>query len=134
MKYLLDTDICIFIIKQKPQEVVDRFLQLKPGDIGISTVSTSELYYGASKSQRIKENTAALNDFLLPLKVLLYNELAAVHYGDIRADLERRGQLIGPMDMMIAAHAMSLDIPLVSNNTNEFSRIKGLQLENWVDR
>ena len=134
MKYLLDTDICIYIIRKKPKEVIERFLELDPGDIGISTVSTSELYYGASKSQHIKKNTAALNDFLLPLEVLEYNELASVHYGDIRADLEHRGQLIGPMDMMIAAHALSLDIPLISNNTNEFSRVKRLKLQNWVDR
>jgi len=132
MKHLLDTDICIYLIKQKPPEVLKHFSRLSTGDIGISSVSTSELYYGASKSQRVQENTEALNDFLLPLDIMPYNEIASTFYGTLRVDLERRGQIIGMMDMMIAAHALSLDIALVTNNVREFSRVQGLQVENWV--
>ncbi|RTZ65351.1 MAG: VapC toxin family PIN domain ribonuclease [Aquificaceae bacterium] len=134
MKYLLDTNICIYIIKRKPREVIERFLALEVGDIAISSVSTSELYYGASKSQRVVENTNALNEFLMPIEVLSYNEASSVIYGEIRARLERKGQVIGAMDMMIAAHALSLNIPVVTNNVKEFERVEGLMVENWVNR
>ena len=132
MKYLIDTNICIYIIKRKPPEVIARFIDLDIGDIAISSVSTSELYYGASKSQRVEENTKALNDFLMPIKVVSYNEASSVIYGEIRATLEKQGQVIGGMDMMIAAHALSLGVPLVTNNTKEFQRVEGLTVENWV--
>lgn len=132
MNYLLDTNICIYLIKRKPPEVLQRFLQLQPGSVFISSVTTSELYYGAQKSQRVQTNLEALNNFLLPFRIVDYDESASFLYGELRADLEKRGQPIGPLDMMIAAHALSLDVPLVTNNTKEFERVRGLKLENWV--
>ncbi len=132
MNYLLDTNICIYLIKRKPPEVLQRFLQLSPGSVFISSVTTSELYYGAQKSQRVQTNLEALNHFLLSFRIVDYDESASFLYGELRADLEKRGQPIVPLDMMIAAHALSLDVPLVTNNTKEFERIKGLKLENWV--
>ncbi|CAG0910265.1 unnamed protein product [Darwinula stevensoni] len=133
MNYLLDTNICIYLIKRKPPEVLQRFRQLQPGSVFISSVTTSELYYGAQKSQRVQTNLEALNNFLLPFRIVDYDESASFLYGELRADLEKRGQPIGPLDMMIAAHALSLDVPLVTNNTKEFERVKGLRLENWVE-
>lgn len=133
MNYLLDTNICIYLIKRKPPEVLQRFRQLQPGSVFISSVTTSELYYGAQKSQRVQTNLEALNNFLLPFRIVDYDESASFLYGELRADLEKRGQPIGPLDMMIAAHALSLDMPLVTNNTKEFERVKGLKLENWVN-
>lgn len=132
MNYLLDTNICIYLIKRKPPEVLQRFLQLSPGSVFISSVTTSELYYGAQKSQRVQTNLEALNHFLLSFRIVDYDESASFLYGELRADLEKRGQPIVPLDMMIAAHALSLDVPLVTNNTKEFERVKGLKLENWV--
>ena len=132
MNYLLDTNICIYLIKRKPPEVLQRFRQLQPGSVFISSVTTSELYYGAQKSQRVQTNLEALNNFLLPFRIVDYDESASFLYGELRADLEKRGQPIGPLDMMIAAHALSLDMPLVTNNTKEFERVRGLKLENWV--
>ena len=132
MNYLLDTNICIYLIKRKPPEVLQRFLQLQPGSVFISSVTTSELYYGAQKSQKVQTNLEALNNFLLPFRIVDYDESSSFLYGELRADLEKRGQPIGPLDMMIAAHALSLDVPLVTNNTKEFERVKGLKLENWV--
>ena len=132
MNYLLDTNICIYLIKRKPPELLQRFLQLSPGSVFISSVTTSELYYGAQKSQRVQTNLEALNHFLLSFRIVDYDESASFLYGELRADLEKRGQPIGPLDMMIAAHALSLDVPLVTNNTKEFERVKGLKLENWI--
>lgn len=134
MNYLLDTNICIYLIKRKPPEVLQRFRQLQPGSVFISSVTTSELYYGAQKSQRVQTNLEALNNFLLPFRIVDYDESASFLYGELRANLEKRGQPIGLLDMMIAAHALSLDVPLVTNNTKEFERVKGLKLENWVDQ
>lgn len=133
MNFLLDTNICIYLIKRKPPEVIQRFRQLQPGNVFISSITTSELYYGAQKSQQVATNLEALNNFLLPFRIVDYDESAAFLYGELRADLEQRGQPIGPLDMMIAAHALSLDISLVTNNTREFKRVKGLKLENWVN-
>jgi tRNA(fMet)-specific endonuclease VapC len=132
MNYLLDTNICIYLIKRKPPEVLQRFQQLQPGSVFISSVTTSELYYGAQKSQWVQTNLEALNNFLLPFRIVDYDESASFLYGELRADLEKRGQPIGSLDMMIAAHALSLDVPLVTNNTKEFERVRGLKLENWL--
>ena len=132
MKYLLDTDICIYIIKQKPSWVVPKFKAHAVDSIGISTVSVSELYYGVAKSQHATQNGQALQEFLLPLNIAPYDSHAAEIYGPIRATLERSGNTIGPLDMMIAAHALSLDATLVTNNVSEFSRVAGLRIENWA--
>ena len=132
MKYLLDTDICIYIIKQKPSWVVHKFQAHAVDSIGISTVSVSELYYGVAKSQHVAQNGQALQEFLLPLNIATYDPHAAEIYGPIRATLERAGNTIGPMDIMIAAQALSLDVTLVTNNVSEFSRVAGLRIENWA--
>lgn len=132
MKYLLDTNICVFVIRQKPQRVVQRFQQQQPDDLAISTVTLAELRYGADKSSDPNKNHAALDAFLAPLEVTPFDADAAERYGRVRADLEGRGVPIGPLDTMIAAHALSLNVPLVTNNTREFSRVAGLTVQDWT--
>jgi tRNA(fMet)-specific endonuclease VapC len=132
MKYMLDTNICIALIKRKPPKILRRFHSLAVGDIGISTISLGELRYGAAKSQSAEKNLQALEEFLLPLEIADFDENAASAYGPIRADLEKAGTPIGRLDTQIGAHALSLDIVLVTNNTKEFRRIKGLRVENWL--
>jgi tRNA(fMet)-specific endonuclease VapC len=129
---LLDTNICIYIIKRKPDEVLRRFQQYHPGDIGISTITLAELQYGVAKSQSPQRNAEALSEFLIPLEILSFDEAATQTYGTIRALLQRQGKIIGAMDLLIAAHALSLDAALVTNNLKEFDRVPGLKLENWV--
>ena len=128
---LLDTNICIYIINLKPPEVLARFHQFRLGEIGLCSVVAAELAYGVAKSGS-ERNRRALEMFLAPLEVMPFDEAAIWAYGQLRADLERRGQPIGSLDTMIAAHALSVNAALVTNNTREFSRVKGLQLENWV--
>jgi len=132
MKYLLDTNICIYIIKKKPEEVIKRFLKMKPDSIGISSITVSELYYGIAKSSKPNENTIALEQFILPLTVLDFNKDDSIAYGRLRAKLEQKGKLIGAMDMLIAAQALSRDLIIVTNNEREFKKIEGLSVENWV--
>jgi len=131
VKYLLDTDTCIYIINERPRRVLDRFAAHAVGDLGISTITASELAYGVAKS-RSARNRAALEGFLLPLEVVHYDLNAALAYGDIRAALERTGATIGPLDTLIAAHAVSLGVVLVTNNQREFRRVPGLRCENWA--
>ncbi|MGD0465557.1 MAG: type II toxin-antitoxin system VapC family toxin [Gammaproteobacteria bacterium] len=132
LSYLLDTNICIYIIKKEPKLVLNKFKQFSPGDIGISSVTLAELYYGVEKSSQIEKNRSALENFLLPLEILLFDDQAAIVYGEIRANLEKNGTPIGPLDLMIAAHTKSRGLTLVTNNTKEFVRIAGLLVENWV--
>lgn len=132
MKYLLDTNICIYIIKKKPEGVIKRFLKMKADSIGISSITVSELYYGVAKSFKPNENTIALEQFILPLTILNYNKEDSIAYGRLRAKLELKGKLIGAMDMLIAAQAMSRDLILVTNNEREFKKVEGLSVENWV--
>jgi tRNA(fMet)-specific endonuclease VapC len=132
MKYLLDTNICIYIIKKKPKKVKEHFSTLQVGEVAISTITQSELQYGVEKSSNTEKNQRALDQFLLPLAILEYDQNASREYGKIRSDLEKRGQPIGPLDLLIAAHAKSLDLILVTNNTKEFSKISGLIIENWI--
>ena len=132
MKLLLDTNICIYIIKQQPVAVLKRFLEYQIGDIGISSITLSELRYGVAKSTHQEKNTKALDEFITPLEVVSFDEEAAHIYGDIRAALEKAGTPIGSMDMLIAAHAVSLGIPLVTNNTREFVRIPTLNSIDWI--
>jgi tRNA(fMet)-specific endonuclease VapC len=132
MKLLLDTSICIYIIKQQPANVLERFLVYQIGDIGISSITLSELRCGVAKSARREENTKALDEFITPLEVVAYDEAAANVYGEIRATLEKAGTPIGSMDMLIAAHAVSLGIPLVTNNTGEFLRVPSIHLIDWT--
>ena len=132
MKYLLDTNICIALIRQKPTVLIQRLTSLQPGDVGISSITLTELFHGVEKSARPEQNMSALEQFLLPLDLADFGQEAALAYGKIRAELERNGQLIGSMDMLIAAHAVSLDAIMVTNNVQEFQRIKGLTVEDWL--
>lgn len=132
MKLMLDTNICIYIIKQQPVAVLKRFLEYQIGDIGISSITLSELRYGVAKSTHQEKNTKALDEFITPLEVVSFDEEAALVYGDIRATLEKAGTPIGSMDMLIAAHAVSLGIPLVTNNAREFVRISVLNIIDWL--
>lgn len=132
MEFMLDTDICIYIIKQKPQRVLKHFMDHSIGDIGISSITLAELQYGVSKSQQVQKNQEALNEFVLPLEIAHFAENAARVYGDVRANLEKAGKPVGSMDMLIGAHAQSLGATLVTNNTKEFRQIKGLKVVNWT--
>ncbi|MFZ0454920.1 MAG: type II toxin-antitoxin system VapC family toxin [Ignavibacteriaceae bacterium] len=132
MKYLLDTNICIYIIKRKPENVIKHFKNYKPGDIAISSITTAELNYGIVKSSKPDLNTIALKEFLQPLIILDYNEKDSEKYGRIRLELEKKGFPIGAMDLLIASQALSRDLILVTNNEREFKRIKGIRIENWV--
>jgi tRNA(fMet)-specific endonuclease VapC len=132
MEYLLDTNICIYIIKKKPAEVFDKFKNLTIGDVGISSITLAELQYGIEKSSNPVKNKEALEKFLTPIEVIDFGYDATVEYGKIRSELERKGVPIGPLDMLIAAHAMSLDVTLVTNNVREFERIPELKIDNWT--
>lgn len=132
IKYILDTNICIYIIKRKPEEVFDKFKTLSLGSVGISSITLSELQFGISKSSKPIQNQEALNQFLLPLEILEYDYAAAMEYGAVRADLEKKGTPIGSLDMLIAAHAKSVGGVLVTNNEREFKKVPGLNVENWV--
>jgi len=133
MKYLIDTNICIYIMNKLPAGVIKKFKQFALGDVGISTITVSELQYGVAKSIHRKENQQRLEQFMAPLEILAYDEMAAEAYGDIRLHLEKYGQPIGPHDVLIAAHALSKNLILVTNNDKEFKRIKNLQVENWTN-
>jgi tRNA(fMet)-specific endonuclease VapC len=132
MKVMLDTNICIYIIKRHPQSVLERFGSFPVGDIGISTMTLAELEYGAARSAQPRKNREALEQFVSPLDVAAFDREATEAYGRVRAALERKGLPIGAMDMLIAAHALSLDANLVTNNEREFQRVPGLRVENWI--
>ena len=134
MKYLLDTNICIALIRQKPAALLQRLITHPPGDIGISSITLAELVHGVEKSAQIDQNRAALQQFLLPLELADFDQEAAFVYGKIRAGLEQAGCRIGSMDMLIAAHAIRLETILVTNNVREFQRISGLSVEDWLSQ
>ncbi len=134
MNFLIDTNICIYIMNCRPFAVIQKFKQIEIGRIGISSISVSELYYGVSKSGREKQNLKRLEEFLMPFEILPYDETASKYYGDIRFQLEKQGKIIGPLDMLIAAHALSQNLVLITNNEKEFKRIPSLKVENWVDQ
>lgn len=133
MIYMLDTNICIYIIKKKPVRVFEIFNALKVGDVCISSITLAELQYGVYKSQFPERNKIALANFLAPITILPFSDRASVFYGRIRAALEKRGQNIGSYDLLIAAHALSEELILITNNTKEFSRIQNLTLKNWAE-
>jgi tRNA(fMet)-specific endonuclease VapC len=133
MKVMLDTNTCIAVIKRKPSQVLNRFHAYKIGDIGISSVTLAELEFGVAKSQHQEKNQAALAEFVLPLEIAGFGDEAAAVYGRVRAALEKKGTPIGALDTMIAAHALALGVTLATNNTREFSRIKGLALVDWLE-
>lgn len=131
MRYMLDTNICIYVIRQAPVAVLEKFRQHEAEGLGISAVTAAELAFGVEKSGS-RRNRAALDDFLSALETAPFDHEAAQTYGDVRADLEARGVPIGPLDTQIAAHALSLDVTLVSNNLREFERVAGLRCSHWA--
>ncbi|OGR00183.1 MAG: twitching motility protein PilT [Deltaproteobacteria bacterium RIFOXYD12_FULL_50_9] len=132
MKLMLDTNICIYIIKQQPATVLKHFLEYQVGDIGISSITLAELRYGVAKSKQQENNGKALDEFIIPLEIVAFDEEAALAYGDIRTTLEKAGTPISAMDMLIAAHALAQRVTLVTNNIREFSRIPGLSIIDWA--
>jgi tRNA(fMet)-specific endonuclease VapC len=133
MKYLLDTNICIYLIKKKPMSLITRFNEHSVGDIGVSSITVAELTYGVHKSQLRAQNQEALLQFLSPLVISEFDADAAFSYGQIRAELESQGTPIGSLNTLIAGHAVSLGVKLVTNNVREFSRVPNLIVENWVE-
>lgn len=132
MKYMLDTNICIYIIKKHPENVLKKFKTFSVGDLCISSITLAELMHGVYKSQHIHKNKTALEEFTLPLEVMPFNEETAYHYGLIRAYLEKKSTPIGSLDLMIGTHAQCLNYILVTNNKKEFSRIPKLKIEDWI--
>lgn len=133
MRYMLDTNICIYAIKHKPEAVLQRLKSVDPEDVCISVITYAELIHGVEKSAAVEKNRLALAMLLANIEILNFGTNAADCYGKIRADLEKKGTPIGPLDMMIAGHAQSLGYAVVTNNVKEFSRISNLTIENWAD-
>ena len=131
-RYMLDTDTCSYIMKRSNQAVVKRLNQVRVSDVCISVITKSELLFGVEVSPRRQQDETALSAFLIHVEVLDFPDEAAAHYAKIRADLKRRGTMIGANDLFIAAHARSLGLALVTNNTDEFGRVQNLALENWT--
>ena len=132
MNYLLDTDICIAIINRRSPKAISRLQACKPGSVALSTISVAELRFGADKSQAAAKNHEALDQFFLALEIRPFDELSAIAYGAIRSDLERKGTPLGPLDTLIAAQACAHELILVTNNQNEFTRVKKLRVETWI--
>ncbi len=132
MKYMLDTDTCIYLINKKSPVLFQKIISKPSNLFALSSVTASELLYGVAKSKHRVANLKALDDFFMSFSILAYDHKAAKEYGDLRADLETKGKPIGPLDMLIAAHAKSQSLVLISNNQREFSRVKGLKTENWL--
>jgi tRNA(fMet)-specific endonuclease VapC len=128
---MLDTNICIEIIRKKTPELIEQLQKTPSKDVCVSSVTLSELEYGAFKSTNPERNRLALAEFMAPIEIAPYDDRAAPYYGRLRAELESVGRPIGSLDMLIAAHAMSLGLVLVTNNTKEFSRVPELQLSDW---
>lgn len=132
MLYMLDTNICIYLIKRRFDGLITRMRAFRTGELGLSVITVSELQFGVEKSAQRDRNQSALEAFLLPFDVAEFSVDAAVTYGRVRKELEAIGMPIGPMDTLIAAHALTLDVTLVTNNTREFDRVRGLKTEDWT--
>ncbi len=132
MRYLLDTNTCIYVIKRSPPQVYKRLRKLRIGEVGISAITFCELQFGVTNSSKPEENQLALTEFLAPLEVLDFPSAAAITFGEIRSRLKRAGTPIGSYDLLIAAHALEQGLTLVTNNLKEFKRVPGLELENWM--
>lgn len=132
MMFLIDTNVCIDIMNDHPPEVIQKFRDIGVGNICVSSITVSELQYGAYKSKQIKKNINRLDEFLSPFEILAYDENASNFYGKIRFQLEKQGTIIEPLDMLIAAHALSKKLTLITNNEKEFKRVKSLKIQNWV--
>ena len=131
-KYLIDTNICIYIMNKRPIGIIHKFKQFDVGEIGVSTITVSELQYGVVKGKNRRLNKQRVEEFLSPLAIIPYDEIAANTYGDIRHKLEKCGEPIGPLDLLIAAHALSRNLTLITNNEKEFKRVKNLKVKNWA--
>jgi tRNA(fMet)-specific endonuclease VapC len=132
MKYMLDTDICIYIIKKKPAKELIALQKADVGQVCISSITLAELEYGVAKSQHKEKNQIALAEFLTPIEILDFNDCAARMFGTIRAELEAKGKVIGPFDLQIAAHALAEKLTLITKNKKEFSRVPNLKIKNWL--
>jgi len=136
MNYLLETNICIYIIKKSPEKVLKKLEAIindeKKNEIYLSSITVSELYYGVEKSNQVEKNLEALKGFLTPFQIVSFDFASAEIFGKVRSGLERKGNIIGPYDLQIASVAMANDFVLVTNNTKEFKRVAGLNIENWV--
>ena len=132
MKYMLDTNMCTYVIRGRDPKIIRRLRRADVGDVCISAITLSELEYGVSKSSRPAQNKLALAEFLAPIEVAPYDDMAALEYGPLRAHLERQGTSIGSLDMLIAAHALALKCILVTNNEAEFRRVPHLRVQNWA--
>ena len=132
MRFMLDTNSCIALIKRKPAKILRKISSLTPGDVGLSAITLAELRYGVAKSAQKERNAEALAEFLLPMEIADFDEGAADAYGEIRAALEKAGTPIGPLDTQIGVHALSLGVVLVTHNIREFGRIPGLGVEDWI--
>lgn len=132
IRYLLDTNTCIHLIRKRPARAIRKLERKQVSDIGISSITLSELEYGCAKSVTPDRNRMALTGFLAPIEVLPYDDRAALRYGPLRAHLERKGTPIGSLDLLIAAHALSMECVLVTSNESEFKRVPGLKVENWT--
>lgn len=131
LRFLLDTNIVIYVLKRRPMEVMSQF-NANSSRMAISVITLAELMHGAEKSSKVQANLFAIEDFCSRLEVLPYTAKAAQHYGAIRSSLEKSGQTIGVNDLHIAAHARSEGLVVVTNNVSEFARVPGLEIENWV--
>ena len=131
LKYMLDTNIAIYTLKNRPAKVRQAFKK-HSGEMCLSSVSWGELIYGAEKSARVEQNLADIEGFAARLEIVPFDMQAAMHFGQLRAELAISGRLIGPYDMMIAGHARALGLKLVTNNLGEFKRVPGLRVENWA--
>lgn len=132
MKYMLDTNILIYAIKHKPESVIQRLRKIDPKEICISSITYAELMHGVEKSKDVERNRVALSILLSNIMIISFDSKAASEYGKIRADLEKKGTPIGTLDIMIAGHAKSMGLTVVTNNEKEFSRVENLDIENWV--
>lgn len=132
MRYMLDTNMCIFAIKKKTENIIRNITSHDPEELCISSITYAELMHGVEKSQAKNRNHLALMMFLSNIQIVFFDDKAAEIYGAIRAELEKKGTPIGPMDMLIAAHAKSLGLIVVTNNTREFQRVEELQVEDWL--
>ncbi|WP_319563030.1 type II toxin-antitoxin system VapC family toxin [Marispirochaeta sp.] len=134
MKYLLDTNICIYILNNKYRSILDRIENEGIEKIALSTMTIAELALGVEKSQKKDKNKIALMEFLLPFSILDFNQNDAYSYAKIRADLEKKGNIIGNMDLLIGSQALSRGLCLVTNNEKEFERIERIEIENWITK
>ncbi len=132
MKYLLDTNTCIYVINKKSKTILNKLSEIEISEMVISSITVAELFFGVEKSSKKEENLTSLNNFLLPFGILNFDSSDSVTYAKVRTELQKAGTPIGPMDLLIASQAISKDLILVSNNTREFQRVQNLKLENWV--